>query len=494
MGRVVGGLIACLFMLLLALPARAADQAVELRVMIFNIWLGGDQVNFARVLDGIRAAKADVVLLQEPDGATRRIAEALGWPYASERHHIISQYPLYEPPGGVDDFVYAELQPGRFVALADIHLTSDPYGPYAVREGKTADEVIALEQETRLPEIQVYIDMFTKVAAEGVPVIIGGDFNAPSHLDWTEAVTKGRAQVRYALEWPVTSALAAAGFHDSYRDAHPDPVAKPGITWTYGYPYPHLAPDEMVDRIDQIHALGSVTTLGSEIVGETGTPDADIGISPWPSDHRAVVSSFELVPGRAPSMVSLDRRAVTVGDPLDVRFSAAGSDDGRIEDGSIAIVEASRPASPLMTMTTNDGTDRQSLVMFGTASLRPGAYEAVLLSAEGAELARAPFWMQAPGAVPSIVIEEAALASGTITARFHNAPGNRRDWLGLYAAREADQRNYIAFIYTGGAIEGAMTFDEGAIGHPLDPGRYEIRLMRDDGYMTLAVTPPFEVK
>jgi len=59
---------------------------------------------------------------------------------------------------------------------------------------------------------------------------------------------------------------------------------------------------------------------------------------------------------------------------------------------------------------------------------------------------------------------------------------------------QVDAKNYIAFIYTDGWIEGGMSFEEGAIGHPLEPGRYEIRLMRDDGYMSLAVTPPFEVR
>jgi endonuclease/exonuclease/phosphatase (EEP) superfamily protein YafD len=103
----------------LGTAARAqSDEAVELRVMIFNIWLGGDQVNIGRVYDAIRAAKADIVLLQEPEGQTRKFAAALGWPYASERHHIISQYPLFDPPAGDADYSLAEIRPGRFVAVA----------------------------------------------------------------------------------------------------------------------------------------------------------------------------------------------------------------------------------------------------------------------------------------------------------------------------------------------------------------------------------------
>ena len=86
-------------------------------------------------------------------------------------------------------------------------------------------------------------------------------------------------------------------------------MANPGITWTSGYPVPHRDANEAIDRIDQIYALGNSTTVASQIVGETGGPDIDIGIDPWPSDHHAVVSTFKAVPGPAPAMISPERRA-----------------------------------------------------------------------------------------------------------------------------------------------------------------------------------------
>jgi endonuclease/exonuclease/phosphatase family metal-dependent hydrolase len=484
-------------LVVLLTPAAAAAQtgtAVELRVMIFNIWLGGDQVNLGRTLDAIRAANPDILLLQEPEGQTRAFAEALGWPYAMESRHIVSKYPLFAPPAADADYAFMELRPGRFVAVADIHLTSDPYGPYAVREGRTAADVLAIEAETRLPEIELYITQLSPLAAGGVPVFIGGDFNAPSHLDWTAAMAAARPQVRYPLEWPVSKALADAGFRDAYRETHPDPVANPGITWTAGYPVPHLLPDEAVDRIDQIYALGESTTVASQLVGETGGADIDIGISPWPSDHHALVATFTAVPGPAPAMVSLDRRAVARGDPLAVRFHAA-SDDGRLEDGRVAIVAAGQaPAQPLLIMPTNNGTDRNSVVYFGTAQLPVGAYDAVLVAADGAELARASFWIQEPGARPEVGVDRTDYAdTEAVVVTWKNAPGHRRDWLGIYHAGDPDQMNYLAFLYTGAAIEGTATFDDATIGGPLEAGDYEIRLMRDDAYMTLAVSPPFSV-
>ena len=67
---------------------------------------------------------------------TQTIADLLGW-YASPRTSIISRYPLIDPSGGNGVYVYAELSPGRYVALANTHLPSDPYGPYLVRDGGT---------------------------------------------------------------------------------------------------------------------------------------------------------------------------------------------------------------------------------------------------------------------------------------------------------------------------------------------------------------------
>jgi endonuclease/exonuclease/phosphatase family metal-dependent hydrolase len=474
--------------------AQTVEDRIELRIMTFNIWLGGDQVNLGRVLDAIRAADADIVCLQEPEGQTRRLAEMLGWPYASERRHVISKYPLFEPATEEADYVLAELVPGRFVAIANIHLTADPYGPYAVRDGQTPEEVLALEEETRVPEIEPYIAALSALAEDGVPVFLAGDFNVPSHLDWTEAVAAQRPQVRFPLEWPVSKLLADAGFRDTYREAHPDPVARLGITWSPGYPVPHLEPEEAVDRIDQVHVHGDAVTVASRIVGEVGGLDVDIGIAPWPSDHRAVVSTFAVAPGAAPEMVSIDRRAVTTGDTLAVRFHAATA-DGRIEDGRVVVLAAGAPPTDaLMVMPTNDGTDRRSPVPFGTASLEPGVYDAALLDAEGRELARAPFWLQAPGSRPEVSVDRDDYADHEpIQVTWRNAPGHRRDWLGIYAAGDPDQQNYLAFAYTGAAIEGTTVFDEEMMGGPLDGGDYEVRLMRDDGYVTLAVSPRFSI-
>jgi hypothetical protein len=80
-------------------PTPAATPA-RVRVMTFNIWLGGDVVDFGKVIDAITAARADIVGLQEAEGNTRRTAEALHWPYWCDRLHVVSRFPLIDPARG----------------------------------------------------------------------------------------------------------------------------------------------------------------------------------------------------------------------------------------------------------------------------------------------------------------------------------------------------------------------------------------------------------
>jgi endonuclease/exonuclease/phosphatase family protein len=469
--------------------AYAEEPAVELRVMTFNIWYGGAQVDAGQVVQAIKAAKADIVGLQEPDGTTRAIATALGWPYADERRHIISRYPLFDPPGD-PLYVWVEPLPGRIVAMANVHMPATPYGPEAVRDGEDLTAVLQMENETRMPAIQPYLEALPKVAAEGTPVFLTGDFNSPSHLDWTEAAMKARPQVKYVVEWPVSKALADAGMRDSYREAHPDPVAQAGLTWTAGYPYPRIKPTETFDRIDLVWSAGNATAVASELVGEAGGADVDIPVMPWPSDHRAVVSTFRVAPGAAPAMVGVDRRVVTQGDDFILRFGIENREDARIS----VVPKGGDPAKDaLASMATGDASDRPSIKLASTF-MKAGAYDAVLSDADGKELARTPFWVLSRDAMPTVTANKASYKPGqTIKLSWRNAPGMRFDWVAIYRAGDPDIYDYIAYIYTGATVEGSGEFDSEALGGPLEAGDYELRLLRDDSYVLLAKAP-FTVK
>ena len=214
---------------------------------------------------------------------TRTIAEKLGWNY-SERTSVISHYPIVDPPGANGLYVFVEPEPGKVVAMANTHLPADPYGPYEARDGATRDEVLQLENDLRVPAIQTEIRELPRLAARGIPVFLTGDFNTPSHLDWTPAVDAVRADVPYPVVWPVGKAFADAGFKDSFRQVYPNPVTRPGFSWTPGSPEGEKV--EVHDRIDWVLSVGPATATASSVVGEPGNPNVDIPVGPWPGPPR----------------------------------------------------------------------------------------------------------------------------------------------------------------------------------------------------------------
>ena len=326
--------------LLLVLFAPTAEATpITVKVMTLNIFYGGDEWNLdtgqwcadaagcpetiGHVVSAIQAADPDIVGFQEGTANECVIADILGW-YCEPRLQLISRFPLVDPPGANGVYVLAEVATGRFVAVSNVHLPSDPYGPYWVRDGEPRAAVLELERTTRLPAIQQQLDVLPGLADDGMPVFLTGDFNSPSHLDWTPAVDAVREEVRYPVSWPVSAALADAGFRDSYREIHPDPVAVPGFTWTPPGTLESV-PDEVNDRIDWVLVQGPAETVATELVGEAGGPDVDIERDPYPTDHRGVVSTFRVEAADLPPFAAVAARRVFVGEDLDVRVHGPAS-------------------------------------------------------------------------------------------------------------------------------------------------------------------------
>ncbi len=324
--------LARIFTCVLMFSVASTAAAVPFRLMVFNIEYGGERIAFNQVIAAIHAADPDVVFLEEADLNTGKVSAALGGthPYFDSGMQIVSRFPLYEPSGSKKAYTLAEIRPGEVVVLANAHLDSVRYGPFRMQQGATADWLEANERVTRLSNLRHPMQVLPPLAAQGHPVFLGGDFNSPSHLDYTPQNVAVMETVRgvghvFELAWPVSKALHDAGFRDSYRDVHPDPVAQPGLTWWAGKPwvpggyYPKTV---VKDRIDFIYSAGPAQTLDSRVVGEAGA-DVDIAIDPWVSDHRAVVSSFDVTPHAMPVMVSVDQRFLRQGQPLEVTARAA---------------------------------------------------------------------------------------------------------------------------------------------------------------------------
>jgi endonuclease/exonuclease/phosphatase family metal-dependent hydrolase len=511
---VTSSLLAVLFPVAATTPAAA--QPVTLRVMTLNILYGGDELDLdtgrwcsdergcnaalRQIVRTIEAAAPDVVGLQEPINNTRWIADRLGW-YASPRNHVISRYPIIDPPAGRGVYVFVEIAPGEVVAVANLHLTSTPYSPYMIRNGQPRDRIIAVEERYRLPEIRRQLRILPKLADRDIPVFFTGDFNSPSHHDYTQAYVDAR-DLPYRVAWPVSTSLADAGFRDSYREAHPDPVATPGFTWTPGVP--KLRVNEVHDRIDWVLAAGPSTTVSSELVGEVGGPDVDIEVDPYVTDHRGVVSEFSVTPGVPPLLVAPAERRVFRGQDLVVSFHADGTAGERV-----AIVPpGGRERDVLRSRSTGATADGE--VTFASLGLPRGTYDIVLLGPNDRVRSRSRFWLYPDGERTRVWTRDRVYEQGErIRVSWSAAPGNRYDWLGIFRPTELHPLahvcdavycrnwNYKWYLYTRSRIQGSTSFGPNAeVGYgewPLKRGRYEIRLFADDGYRLLAVSREFRV-
>ncbi|MDN3022440.1 HAD-IA family hydrolase [Streptomyces sp. S.PB5] len=257
----------------------------RLRVMTWNLWCGGTKVDDhrAKQLKVIAETGVDVVGLQETYGtAAQELAEALGWHHhrAGENLGVISRHPITETFGDPDVGFYGaagariRVAEGAEVDVWTVHLDYAEYGPY-VRSAE--------HEGVRLSQMR---DALGRLGDSG-PVVLVGDFNTPSHLDWPD------------IEWPVTKAAEDAGLADSYRQAHPDPVRAPGHTWSPIHAGREDGGDgpEPQDRIDFVLHRG-LRVLDSR-THVSGTPRTwpDVEDNDWPSDHAAVITTFSLGSG-----------------------------------------------------------------------------------------------------------------------------------------------------------------------------------------------------
>ena len=364
---------------------------------------------------------------------------------------------------------------------ANTHLTSDPCGPELVRDGKTLAEVLQNETDTRLPEAQALIDGLKPLADKGVPVILTGDFNSPSWRDWTAKVVAKRPAPAFVVEWPVSKAFEAAGFTDSFRAVHPDPLKDPGQTWTAGRPYPYIPKGETFDRID-FAWTANMKPVDAVVMGEAGNPQNGLSVTPWPSDHRAVLTTLDVVPIPTPALITIKPRPVREGGSFVIRV--ASPDRGKYS----AMIYPRGGTTPLTGISDVTPDDRPT-IRLSTLGLPQGDYDAVMSDANGKELARTRFAI-VPADGHATLAVTAAIKPGTdIPLHFSGAPGFKLDWVGIYRKGDPSVYNYLGFAYTGARINGTLTFPAAELYEELTAGDYEARLLFDDHYEVLAVAP-----
>ena len=290
---------------LVADPVRAQEPpGTIVRVMTYNACRGGTYQGqpLSQSAKMIKLAKADIVGLQEIGENVPMLAEMLGWNHSGP---FLTRFEIVQHVKGMGkrpwDGIKVKLPSGQHAYVFNAHLPSGPNQAYQLMgltggyrsypKIDTEEEAIAGAKKTRGKYIDRLLKLIKSFAVPEAPIFVVGDFNEPSHLDWTEAAVKAELHPM-KVEFPTSLMMAQAGFTDSYRTVHTDEVEKPGLTWSPVYEPDH--PDHHFMRIDYVYFKGKgLKVANARVVGED-KEHADIVVSPYPSDHRAVVSTFSL--------------------------------------------------------------------------------------------------------------------------------------------------------------------------------------------------------
>ncbi len=317
-------------------------------VMQINIWQEGKIVpgGYRAIVDEISHHYPDFITLSEVrnykgvDFTAKLVADLSkeGKTYYSEKSEdsgLLSKYPILSfdtifPLANNSGSIYklvAEADGVKF-AIYTAHLDFKMYASFLPRgydgisfkqiEAPVTDIKRIKEQNLesmRDDAISLFIADAQNEVDGGSIVIIGGDFNEPSHLDWTAETKNLYDHNGVVYNWDVSMMLQNTGFIDSYRKLHQSVATHPGFT----YPSDNVDIDKpsrltwakTVDereRVDFIYYYPNsrLTLLNSDVYGPSGSivksqrveeSSEDTFILPlgvWPSDHKGVISTFRL--------------------------------------------------------------------------------------------------------------------------------------------------------------------------------------------------------
>ena len=275
-------------------------------ILSFNILYGGTHLGqpLNQTAKVIETSGADVTVLCEHMGSARPLADRLALhcyevkslPYR-DSVAVLSRFPIIET---FDHGVRLELTEDETACVFGVHLSSSPYQPYQVRDGafSRVEEVVENAETTRGQEIDRVLAEIGPWMKKGERVFLCGDFNEPSHLDWTDRSAAAGFHFKTMVPWPCSRKIIASGMEDSLRVVYPNECDFPAETWTTvpgeGAGGAESVIDEVHDRIDFVyHAGDDIRPVAAEVVGEDHKHSNPV-VVPYPSDHRAVVVRFQL--------------------------------------------------------------------------------------------------------------------------------------------------------------------------------------------------------
>jgi len=325
------------------------------KVLQFNIWLEGTRVDngFEKIIDVIIASDADVVTFSEVHNSNgdwhERVLNRLqekGYTFFGQNTGgdvgLISRYPIlktdvvYDGEGSIRAYYLKLPAHDQPILVCSAHLDYKNYGLYLPRgyNGGNPDfamidnngdgepdpvlDVAAIQnyndQSQKDEGLRAFLKYVDEKVSADTPIILAGDFNDGSHLDWTQRAGNMFDHHDLVIPWRNSVMLQKAGFIDAYRKVHPDEVKYPGVSWPStadgrGTTSWALKSDER-DRIDFVYyrndAEKSITPVKAflagprtywvkdKIIENDGCDEFICDTLPWPTDHKGVLIEFEV--------------------------------------------------------------------------------------------------------------------------------------------------------------------------------------------------------
>ena len=332
-------------MTLFLLVTMVGQSKGEFTVLQWNVWQEGTMVpgGYDAIVNEIVRLQPDFVTFSEVRNYhnTRfndRIVASLkekGLNYYSFYTYdtgLLSKHPITDsltvfPENGDHGSIYklTSSVDGHKVAVYTAHLDYLDCAYYNVRgyDGSswkeipiptTVEEVLKVNVASQRDDaIKMFIAEAKKDIANGYSVIVGGDFNEPSHLDWIEENKNLYDHNGLVIPWTVTTLLEKDGFIDTYRHIYPNPLTHPGFTYPADNPLKEpgkltWAPkaDER-DRIDFIFYQGKDieakkavifgpkgSIVRNQRVQETSKDKFLLPLDVWPTDHKGLLVPFKM--------------------------------------------------------------------------------------------------------------------------------------------------------------------------------------------------------
>lgn len=309
------------------------SSSKQISVLSFNILQGGHDANnvgfpnsrfggsrFDDLVNIIKKVNPDIIGIQEDtDTDSLLILLGQGWNRCNNIYSKFKLTPL-ESSGKMVHSCWVYLPDGDSLVFVNTH-----WWPLGGGTNLIQDKLLKGDIPNDWKDFEKEIVDATKIGANGprgynatinmihpylkanAKVIVVGDFNESSHLDWTERYAKEgkdrwvknptQVPLKIPIEWPGSKALENIGLSDSYRVVHPDEVSEPGITWTPPYLDGTQGrrdySNQILDRLDRIYFNASrlKCTTSSVVTGFEGNGEIKLDCD-WPSDHWAVNSIF----------------------------------------------------------------------------------------------------------------------------------------------------------------------------------------------------------